>query len=80
MSAKPFPALCRDCKWSRPERPDSKWNNVCTNPHVVATHPWALANNREGEPAWPMCRDERDKGRWKFWAPCGMTGKRWEPK
>lgn len=78
MSTKPFPALCRDCKWSEPEdkRSTLQWSNVCTNPKVVATHPWALANNREGQPAWPQCHDERGKRTW--WAPCGMRGKLWE--
>jgi hypothetical protein len=77
MSDKPFPALCRDCKWSQPEN-RSDWNNVCTNPSVVAVHPWALANNREGLPAWPQCHDERNKRSW--FAPCGIRGKLWEPK
>lgn len=71
------PRLCRDCIYSRPE-PKSDWNNICTNGRVVATHPYALANNREGEPAYPHCSRERERR--SFLAPCGMRGKRWVAK
>ena len=74
---KPFPALCRDCKHSQPER-RNYWNNRCFHPKVVASDPWALANNNEGDPCGTSCLDERHK-RSPF-APCGMKGKLWEPK
>lgn len=80
MSNRPFPALCRECKWGRPEdlRQDRPWMNVCTNPNVIAQHPWALANNREGEPAYPSCHEER--GRRSPFAACGIKGKKWEAR
>jgi len=73
---KPFPALCMHCKWS--EHPNNSiWSdvNACTNPKVVATYPWSLANGHEGKPNWPMCREERSKK--SFFAPCGYKGKLW---
>lgn len=71
------PRLCKDCKFHRPE-PKSLWNNLCTHARVVAVFPFALAGNREGEPAYPQCHEERSKRGW--WAPCGMRGKLWSPR
>ena len=76
-SEKPYPALCLDCKHARPEE-RSNWNNRCFHPRVVASDSWALANNNEGQPWGSSCREERQKIRW--FAPCGATGKLWEPK
>lgn len=77
MSNKPFPALCRDCRFGKPQK-DFGWNNVCMNPKVNAQSSWALANNHEGEPAYTQCQSERER-RSPF-AACGMKGKLWEPK
>ena len=73
---KPFPALCRDCKWSTPE-PKFEWNNLCTHPKVVSKDRNALARNREGQPYYSSCVDERGKA---FFAPCGIRGKLWTSK
>ena len=74
---KPFPARCKDCKWSTPER-HSTWSNKCTNPKVVVTYPWSLANGNEGDPCWPSCGEERKRA--SLFAPCGYKGKLWESK
>jgi hypothetical protein len=74
---KPYPALCRDCKHQIPE-PGSTWNSRCTHPSVNAQNEWALANSGgNGSPPASDCRGERAR---KWFAPCGMTGKLWEPK
>lgn len=75
--SKPFPALCRDCRHSRPE-PSSNWNNRCFHPKVVSRDSWALASNHEGESCGTSCRDER--GKRSPFAACGMRGKLWEPQ
>ena len=77
MTKKPFPALCKDCKYSLPEK-GSEGKNLCINPKVVSRDPWALANNFEGKPNGKHCRAERDSA-W-FFAPCGMRGKLWEAR
>jgi len=74
--SKPFPALCKDCKHSQPEK-GSSWNNRCFNPKVVAKDAWALSNNHEGLPYGVTCREERQR---KWFTPCGMNGKLWEKK
>lgn len=74
---KPFPALCVNCRFSKPS-PRSEWNNQCFNPKVIAKHTWALANNDEGKPIGASCYDERRKTSWL--APCGAKGKLWKPK
>ena len=74
MKAKPYPALCRDCKHSVPAK-DSAWTLRCTHPVVNANDPWALASvTAEGT----NCQTERE-GRWLF-AKCGMPGLLWETK
>jgi hypothetical protein len=74
---KPYPALCRDCKYAMPE-PGSTWNMRCINPRVNARNEWALANTGgDGTPAHSDCRSERGI---KWFAACGITGKLWEPK
>ena len=77
MTNNPFPALCLDCKHSKPEE-KSSWNNKCYNQKVIAKDPWALANNYEGEPCGVGCREERQKT--SPFAPCGMKAKLWEAK
>jgi hypothetical protein len=77
MMKKPYPALCMDCKHSKPEK-NYSWNNRCLHPKVVASDSWALANNNEGMPYGSNCREERQKI--SFFAPCGAKGKLWEPK
>ena len=73
---KPFPALCRDCKYAKPE-PKFEWNNRCFHPKVVSHDTWALATNHEGETNGANCREERQK---RWFAPCGIHGKLWERK
>ena len=72
--AKPFPALCRDCKHSKPNS-DSIWNLQCSHPVVNAADPWALASATAGRGT--DCRMERDRRSWL--ARCGIEGKLWEP-
>jgi len=75
---KPFPALCRDCRFQIRE-PGSDWNSRCTNPYVNAKNAWALANTGgNGNPAHTSANDE--SGRTSFLSPCGQSGKLWEPK
>ena len=73
--SKPFPALCRDCKHSKPEEhSESEWNLRCIHPIVIAKDPWALAGS--GALRGSDCRLERDcRG---LFAPCGIKGKLWE--
>jgi hypothetical protein len=74
---KPYPALCRDCKHQIPED-GSKWNSRCTHPIVNAQNEWALANTGgNGTSANSDARSERER---RWFAPCGMKGKLWEPK
>lgn len=72
---KPFPALCKDCRYSKPEE-HSEWSLRCTNPLVNAKDPWALTTNSAGIYG-TNCRNEREK---KWFATCGMKGKLWDVK
>ncbi len=74
--SKPFPALCKECKWST-ENKDYNWNLGCINPKVVAKDKWALSRNFEGQYSPSEARDERGKS-WP--APCGIKGRLWEAK
>ena len=74
-TAKPFPALCRDCKHSEPDK-SSPWSLRCQHPIVNASDTWALSSAVEGKGS--DCRDERDRK--SFFAKCGMKGKLWEHK
>ena len=72
---KPYPVLCRDCKFSVPEQ-GSEWNLRCLNPRVNAKDSWALSAN--GRISGTNCNTERsEKG---FFVSCGMKGKLWELK
>lgn len=71
---KPFPALCRDCRHSEPEK-ISTWSLRCRNPVVNASDSWALS--RATVHGGADCRTERER---KWFAPCGMRGKLWEKK
>lgn len=71
---KPYPALCNDCKWSKPEE-RSEWNLRCHHPVINAGDAWALA--AAGIIRGSGCREEREK---VFWSKCGMKGKLWTPK
>ena len=73
---KPFPALCKDCKYSRPEDERSHYN-VCTHPKVMSDDSYTLASNFINKPHGSSCRDEREK---KLFAKCGMKGKLWESR
>lgn len=70
---KPYPALCRDCKHSKPEE-RSTWSLRCTHPKVNASDPWALSTG--GSIGGTDCRPERERG---FFSPCGKRGALWEP-
>lgn len=70
---KVFPKLCRDCKWSV-ER-DTDYELRCSNPQVNGKDAWALSS--PGRHAGTHCRTERNI---KWFAACGMKGKRWEAK
>lgn len=77
--SKPFPALCKDCKWSVPEEGSrSSWSLRCVNPIVNAEDSWALAAG-DGRSAGSDPQSERRKTGW-FFVKCGMKGKLWEPK
>jgi len=73
---KPYPALCRDCKYGLPEDIHS-WTLRCHHPVINANDPYALANlgvkTRGSE-----CSKERSK-KGPF-TRCGITGKLWEPE
>lgn len=73
MSQKPFPALCRDCKHSEPDR-NSNWNLHCNHPVVNGADPWALASASTGRGT--DCRGERERR--SLFAKCGIKGKLWE--
>jgi hypothetical protein len=65
--------LCRDCKYAAPEK-DSSWSLLCTNPEVNSKDYFMLSGaSQYGSSA----RFEREK---KWFTPCGMKGKLWEPK
>lgn len=73
---KPFPVLCKDCKWSY--MPEDRYNLRCGHPKVNARNAWALGSvTAEGDAAGKSCTDERGE---KWFAQCGMKGKLWEPK
>lgn len=72
----PFPKLCRDCKWSSPEK-HSEWSLRCSNPVVNADDPWALSGT---EITGTSCRAERERTYSLFAVPCGKSGKLWEAK
>lgn len=74
---KPFPALCKDCKWSR--KYSEGFGLRCYHPEVVAKNAWALSqSDAEGNAYGKDCREEREV-RWP-WGFCGMRGALWEPK
>lgn len=75
--SKPFPALCKDCKYSLPEE-RSEWCLRCHHPLVNAKDHWALAaasGHTFGNGT--ACNSEREAGWFK---PCGIKGKLWEQK
>lgn len=69
--SKPCPALCKDCKYSKPEE-RSEWNLRCHNPVVNGKDPWALSSRIM---SGSECRAERGS---KWFAKCDMKGKLWE--
>lgn len=73
--AKPYPAFCRDCKWSHIEE-GRDWNLRCINPIINANDSWALSTTKMGRGS--DAQREREKTGW--FAKCGMKGKLWEPK
>lgn len=82
MSTKPYPAFCRDCKYSRTKiDPYSSIEREgrglrCIHPKVNARDAWSLA---EPNPkVTKECTYERQKTWWL--GVCGEKGKLWEPK
>lgn len=73
--SKPFPALCRDCKYSEEDK-NSAWSLNCQHPAVNGADPWALASSAKGRGS--DCRGQREQT--SFLAKCGMKGKLWEPR
>lgn len=71
---KPYPALCKDCRYSEPEV-GSEWNLRCHHPVVNARDSWALAAC--GKNSGSTCHTEREKG---YFSACGMRGKLWVSK
>lgn len=65
--------LCKDCKWSIVD-PTSPWQLLCANVEVNRKDPWVLSSSKA---SGTNSRTER-KGRW--FAVCGMVGKKWELK
>ena len=72
MNIKPFPALCKECKYSAPDK-NSSWQLQCHNPKVNAKDSWALANCKTNG---SNCQSERDRN---WFSPCGQRGAQWEP-
>jgi len=72
--SKPYPALCKDCKHSEPER-GSEWCLRCHHPRVNAKDSYALSCSKGNGTS---CSTER--GKIGFLSECGMSGKLWEPK
>jgi len=70
---KPYPALCKDCKYSKPEEHQA-WNLRCHNPIINAKDSWALSSIDAGG---SNCSAERER---KWPAPCGRRGALWEEK
>ena len=68
---KPYPALCKDCRHSKPEA-KSQWNLRCYEPKVNSRDAWALGSL---DASGTSCTSEREKS-WP--APCGMRGAKWE--
>jgi hypothetical protein len=75
--SRPYPALCRDCKWSISVE-QRQWELRCINPKVNASDSWALSAGYEMWAIGTDCRAERDKTSW--FSKCGMKGKLWETK
>ena len=73
---KPYPALCKDCKWSITDG-NHHWNILCTNPVVNANDPWALTKD-EIQTHGSSAREERSKR--GLFTRCGIKGKLWEAK
>ena len=74
---KPFPALCKDCKWSTTEE-NRDWYLKCVNPIINAEDSWALSRVSGNNPYGSDTQRERSKTSW--FAKCGMKGKLWEAK
>ena len=70
---KPFPALCRDCKYSKISTVNQHGLD-CLNSKVNSKDAWALAS---AAPARSSATEERSK---TWFAACGMKGKLWEAK
>ena len=70
---KPYPALCKDCKYSKLEESQA-WTLRCHHPIINAKDSWALSSiDAEGS----SCSTERER---KRPAPCGMRGALWEER
>ncbi len=75
--SKPFPAFCKDCKWSTTEI-NREWYLKCFNPIINANDSWALSRGEGNIPYGSDAQVERSKTGW--FAKCGKKGKLWEAK
>lgn len=77
MVSKPFPALCKDCKFATLEK--YSLNSLrCNNPVVNANDEWALSAGSSGSSGTgTSCHNERAV---RWFAKCGMKGKLWASK
>jgi hypothetical protein len=65
--------LCRECKYS--VKVPNDYGLRCASPEVNSSDPWALSSSKEW--AFTDCRAERGR---KWFAVCGIKGKKWEKK
>lgn len=77
MKNKPYPALCKDCKWSAMHE-GRDWYLKCVNPIINAKDSWALSRAK-GDTAYGSDA-QRERAKTGLFAKCGMKGKLWEPK
>ena len=75
--SRPYPALCKDCKWSRSEE-NRDWYLRCVHPVINANDSWALSRGKADTAYGSDAQQERSKTGW--FAKCGMKGKLWEAK
>ena len=65
--------LCRECKYGAK---NENWSEMrCSNEEVNGADSWALSSEKAY--AGTNCRCERER---KWFAVCGMKGKKWEKK
>lgn len=75
--SKPYPALCKDCMWSRSEE-NRDWYLRCVHPVINANDSWALSRGKGDTGYGSDAQQERSKKGW--FTKCGMKGKLWQSK